>query len=122
MSHIVQIQTELRDPVAITAACERLQLPPPIHGEAQLYSGAKTGWQVQLPEWRYPVVIDVTSGQVDYDNFNGRWGEISQLHRFQQAYTIEKTRIEARRRGHVVTEHPLPDGSVRVTVQIGGAA
>ncbi|MFV0443283.1 MAG: DUF1257 domain-containing protein [Planctomycetaceae bacterium] len=122
MSHIVQIQSELRDPVAVAAACERLRLPPPVLGDARLYSGAKTGWQVRLPGWRYPVVCDVDSGRADYDNFGGRWGELSQLHRLLQAYAVEKTRLEARRRGHVVTEQPLADGSIRVTVQIGGAA
>jgi hypothetical protein len=55
VSHIVQIQTELRDAAAIGAACRRLALGEPVFGEAELFSGSKTGWQVQLPDWRYPV-------------------------------------------------------------------
>ena len=39
MSHIVTIQSQLRDPVAIAAACQRLGLAAPVHGKAQLYAG-----------------------------------------------------------------------------------
>ena len=33
MSHVVSIQTDVRDPVAIRAACERLKLPEPVLGK-----------------------------------------------------------------------------------------
>jgi hypothetical protein len=39
MSHIVRIQTQLRDPVAIAAACRRLGLAAPVQGRAQFYAG-----------------------------------------------------------------------------------
>jgi hypothetical protein len=38
-----------------------------------------------------------------------------------QAYAVEKTKIEARRKGHAVTEQQLADGSIKLTVQVGGA-
>ena len=38
-----------------------------------------------------------------------------------QAYAIERARLEARRRGHTVVEQPLKDGSVKLTVTVGGA-
>ena len=122
MSHIVQIQTEIRDVAAIQAACHRLGLPEPTHGTAQLFSSRTTGWAVQLPGWQYPVVCDVETGEVRYDNFNGHWGEQRDLDRFLQAYAVEKTRIEARKKGHTVTEQQLADGTIKLTVQIGGAA
>ena len=53
MSHIVTVQTQVRDPVAIRSACTRLKLAAPAFGEAKLFSGAKTGWIVQLVDWRY---------------------------------------------------------------------
>ena len=65
MSHIVQIQTEVRDPSAVRSACERLQLPSPSEGSFQLYSARATGLGVQLPGWRYPVVCELTTGQPD---------------------------------------------------------
>jgi ABC-type glycerol-3-phosphate transport system substrate-binding protein len=84
-------------------------------------SGQATGWGVQLPGWQYPVVCDTATGQVSYDNYEGHWGDRRQLDRFLQAYAVEKARIESRRNGHTLTEQPLADGSVKLTVQIGGA-
>lgn len=122
MSHIVQIQTEVRDPVAVRSACDRLSLPQPTHGTFKLFSSQATGLGVELPEWRYPVVCDTASGQVRYDNYGGRWGKQEQLDRFLQAYAVEKAKVEARKKGHTVTEQPLTDGSIKLTVQMGGAA
>lgn len=122
MSHVVQIATEVRDAVAANAACVRLQLEPPHAGDAQLFSGEATGLIVQLPDWRYPVVFDTGSGEARYDNYDGRWGEQKHLDRFLQIYAVEKSKIEARRNGHSVTEQNLADGSIKLTVQIGGAA
>jgi hypothetical protein len=121
MSHIVSIQTEVRDPVAVRSACERLKLPQPTHGTFKLFTSTATGLGVQLPEWRFPVVCDTTTGQLAYDNFNGRWGETSQLDRFLQGYATEKCRLEARRQGHTVTEQALADGSIKLTIRVGGA-
>jgi hypothetical protein len=120
MSHIVEIKTEVRDPVAIRAACERLKLPPPVQGTFELFSGSVTGIGVKLPGWRYPAVCDTATGQVRYDNYGGAWGDQSQLDRLLQRYAIEKATIEARRKGHTVTEQSLSDGSIKVTVQVGG--
>lgn len=120
MSHIVQIQTEIRDPVAIQAACGRLSLPQPVFGETKLFSSLAVGWAVQLPEWQYPVVCDVATAKIAFDNFEGRWGDPKQLDRFQQIYAVEKARIEARRKGHTVTEQSLADGSIKLTIQVGG--
>lgn len=121
MSHIVQIQTEIRDPVAIRAACERLELPAPVFGETQLFSSKATGWAVQLPDWRYPVVCDLNTATLAFDNFEGRWGARQQLDRFLQSYAVEKTKLEARKQGHSVLEQPLEDGSVKLTIQAGAA-
>ena len=100
MSHIVTIKTELRDHAAVSAACRRLELPPPITGTAELFSGQASGLIVRLPDWAYPVVIDTTTGQVHYDNYNGAWGDQARLDRFLQIYAVERARIEARKKGH----------------------
>lgn len=122
MSHIVQIQTQVRDRAAVVAACGRLSLPQPREETFKLFSGEITGLGVELPGWRYPIVCDLTSGQLRYDNFGGRWGEPVQLDRFLQAYAVELTRIEARKKGHTVTEQVLADGSIKLTIHVGGAA
>ncbi len=120
MSHIVEIRTEVRDTEAVAAACRRLNLPVPVRGTTKLYSGEATGLQVRLPGWIYPVVCDTQSGQIRYDNYGGSWGLQEQLDKFLQSYAVEKTRIEARRKGHAVVEQALPDGSVKLTIQVGG--
>ena len=120
MSHVVQIQTEVRDPVAIRAACGRLSLEEPVFGEAKLFGRSVTGWAVGLPEWRYPVVCDVATAKIAYDNYEGRWGDPRELGRFRQSYAVEKARIEARLKGHTVVEQSLADGSIKLTIQVGG--
>ena len=122
MSHIVTIKTEIRDAVAVRLACQRLKLPPPVEGAHRLFSGQVTGLGMQLPDWRYPVVCELDSGQLKYDNYNGRWGKQEHLDGFLQAYAVEKAKIEARRKGHSVSEMSLEDGSIKLTINVGGAA
>ena len=116
MSHIVSIRTQVRDPIAVASACDRLQLPAPVQGTAKLFSSQASGLLVQLPRWRYPVVIDTAKGEIAFDNFNGRWGEQQHLDRFVQIYSVEKTKLEARKQGHAVSEQTLSDGSIKVQI------
>ena len=124
MSHIVSIRTRVTDPAALAAACRRLGLPEPVRGTAELYSGRASGLVVALPGWQYPAVIDTASGEVRFDTYNGAWGSQAELDKLLQAYAIEKTRAEARRAGHTLTEQRLADGSIKLTIQVGngGAA
>jgi hypothetical protein len=122
MSHLVQIQTEVRDAAAVQAACQRLGLAAPIQGKTRLFSGEVEGLAVQLPDWQYPVVADLASGQLKFDNFGGRWGDQKHLDKFLQMYAVEKCRAEARRRNHTVSEQQLADGSVKLTIQVAGGA
>ena len=122
LSHIVEIKTEVKDEAAVKAACVRLQVPTPEHKTVRLFNATATGLCVQLSGWSYPVVCNLQTGQVQYDNYNGHWGEQKELNSFLQAYAVEKTKIEARKKGHSVSETRLQDGSIRVTVKVGGAA
>lgn len=120
MSHVVSLQTQVRDSAAVSAACERLRLPAPIPGAHRLFAGEVNGLGVQLPGWTYPVVCQTETGQLLYDNFEGAWGELGRLHEFMQSYAVEKTRIEARRFGRQVQETALPDGSIKLTILLQG--
>lgn len=122
MSHIVQITTQVKDEQAVRAACVRLQLASPEHKTVRLFNATATGLCVQLPAWTYPLVCNTQTGQLQYDNYNGAWGRQEELNRFLQGYAVEKTKIEARKKGHTCSETRLEDGSVRVTVHVGGAA
>jgi hypothetical protein len=122
VSHIVTIATEVRDPLAVAAACRRLGLPEPAHGTTQLFAGQATGLLVRLPGWVYPAVVDTASGEVRFDSYEGRWGDPRHLDRLLQAYAVEKARLEALKRGHSVVEQSLADGSIRLTIQVGGVS
>ena len=122
MSHIVEIKTEIRDEAAVKAACVRLQIPTPEHKTVRLFNATATGLCVQLPNWSYPVVADLATGQLQYDNYGGSWGEQKHLNSFLQGYAVEKAKIEARKKGHMCSETRLEDGSIKVTIRVGGAA
>ncbi len=116
MSHVVTIQTKVHDPVAVAAACQRLNLAAPVQGTVQLYSGEATGLIVRLPGWQYPAVVEPLSGTIRYDNFQGRWGDQQHLDRFLQIYSVEKAKLEARAKGFPVTEQALEDGGIRLQI------
>jgi hypothetical protein len=116
MSHIVSIKTTVHDPVAIGAACQRLGLPQAMPGTASLFSGEVSGLLLKLPGWEYPAVIDILTGTVHYDNYEGHWGEQAHLDRFLQAYVVEKAKLEARKKCYPVSETVLQDGSVKLQI------
>ena len=122
MSHIVTIKTEVRDAAAVRAACQRLGLAAPVQGTTSLFSGEVTGLAVQLPDWQYPVVADLATGQLHFDDFGGRWGDQRHLARFLQSYAVEKARLEARKKGYGCTEQTLADGSIKLVIQVAGGA
>src|SRR5690606_20068432 len=111
MSHIVTIQTEVRDLAAIQEACRRLKWSEPKVGTARLFSGEATGVIVAWPGWRSPVVCDVRAGSLQFDNYEGRWGGRKHLDRFLQCYAVEKAKLEARKQGRAVVAQMLSDGS-----------
>ena len=112
MSHIVTIETRVHDATALAAACRRLELAEPVHGNVRLFSGDATGLSVQLPGWQYPIVVDTADGSIRYDNYEGRWGDQEKLGLLLQMYAVEKAKIEARKKGHCVTEQARQDGSI----------
>lgn len=121
MSHIVEVQTEIRDVEALSRACRRLELSTPVFQTAQLFTGAVTGHCVELPGWRYPLVCDLERGKLAFDNYEGRWGNRVELDKLLQAYAVEKARLEAERVGHTVVEAPVADGAIKLTIHVGAA-
>lgn len=122
MSHIVHIRTQVRDMAAACAACRRLGLATPAQETVPLFSGQATGLAIRLPGWQYPAVFDLVGGNASYDNFSGHWGDQRELDKFLQMYAVERAKIEARKQGHSVTEQPLADGSIKLTIQVAGGA
>jgi hypothetical protein len=122
MSHVVTIETQVRDPEALRLACRRNSLEAPIHGTTKLFNAEVTGYLISLPRWRYRVACNTDTGEVLFDNYGGSWGEQAHLDRLMQSYAIEKTKIESRKQGHSVTEQSLADGSIKLTVHVGSTS
>jgi hypothetical protein len=119
LSHIVSIKVQMKDADVLAAACRRLGLAAPVHETVELFSGNATGLAVRLPNWQYPIVVDITAGEMHYDDYNGEWGDKVALDRLIQAYAVERTRMEARRKGFACTETVLQDGSVKLQILEG---
>ncbi|HUU59254.1 MAG TPA: DUF1257 domain-containing protein [Phycisphaerae bacterium] len=134
MSHLVTIQTRMRDPAALAAACRRLGLAEPVHGTMTAADGATAeGLLVCLPGWRVPVAVRadgtvaterwnfgrrLSTDAWEHDDWPGlAYSDEAQPGRLLQAYAVEAARIEARRRGRSITERALPDGSIRLVIQ-----
>jgi len=120
MSHIAQIKTEVRDSEAVSAACRRLGLEQPTTGTFGVYVVQRTGMGVKLPGWQYPVVCNLETGAVDFDNYNGSWGNQKELDKFLQAYATEKAIHEAQKGGYSVFEQVLEDGSIKLNITVEG--
>ena len=121
MSHVVTIETKLKDPAALSAACVRLRLPAPQTETVKFFDGSEhEGLAVRPPGFVYPVVVK-EDGTTLSDTYNGRWGDDAFLGRLKQAYAVEAAKLQAKQRGHRITETPLPDGGVKLTVTAGAA-
>lgn len=119
---MIEIKTEVLGEAAVRAACTRLTRVTPEHKTCRLFSAMALGLCVQLPGWKYPVACNLETGQRRYENYEGHWGEQKHLNAFLEAYAVEKAKIEAHRKGYTCSETRLEDGSIHVTVRVGGAA
>ena len=122
MSHIVSIETRVHDPVTVAAACQRMNLAAPVEGTAHLFSGDASGLMIQFPGWQYPAVVDTLTGSIKFDTYEGRWGDKAQLDRFLQLYAVERTKLEARKKGLQISEQTLQDGSIKLQIMEGAPA
>ena len=103
--------------VAILAAAAELELPVPVRGTVDLYqTKGHSGMILKFPGWRYPVVIDTTTGTAAMDTYNGKWGYPQDLLKFQQLYGFHAAKALALRQGKTVTRKVKPDGTLQLIV------
>lgn len=115
MSHIATVEVHMKDLTALRKACVKLGLPAPEQvKEKRFFDGTRvSGWAVQLPDWRYPVVFDA-EGKAKMDNYNGSWGKIEQFHSLVQRYAVEAATAKAKQQGYRVLETKQANGSVKL--------
>lgn len=119
MSHTVQVKNiECKNEAALEAACAALGLQLSERGRHNLYGQQDVeGRAVRLPGWNYPVIINTETGLASYDNFNGSWGNQTELDRLIQGYSVEAAKMEALLQGYTVSaEQTLDDGSVKLSL------
>jgi len=126
MSHISRIELEVKDLGALQNACRRLGF--------QFMTGKKTfKWYgteeascdhaIKLPEASYEIGVVKSDGryelQCDYYDpiLKSKIGENGGY--LKQAYAVEKTKAEARLKGHTVIERQTENG-IRLYVRVGG--
>ena len=120
MSHIVTIQTEVRDPTAVAAACRRLGLPEPSrHRQAVLGRGHRAA---RPPAWlalpRRARHRRGRSGTITTEEA----GASSNSSTASSRPTPSKGQARSPQEGLHRHRAGLADGSIRLTVQVGGAA
>jgi hypothetical protein len=117
MSHIVTIEVKVRDLEAIRKTCQRMELKEPCCGKARLFQKTVQGILVRLPEWKFPIVIDLQTGNIQYDNYEGNWGRQEELDKFLMFYGAEKAKLEAAKEGRTCAETVLGNGRVMIEIQ-----
>jgi hypothetical protein len=124
MSHVLTIQCEIKNLKDLKKALKRCEaqfidgnknvIQEPVAHKHRMYNTTEEGIGIRLRGWNYPVVIN--NGKVAYDNFNGRWGDLAELHKLQQAYAVESTLTKARASGQFVSikERQKQDGCIEL--------
>jgi hypothetical protein len=125
MSHTVKVNIELNNREALLAAVQRLNWRVLGEGSYELFSSSESGLGIQIPGWRYPIVIK-DNGTVAFDDYNGCWGNRADIEKLRAEYAIETARLAAEAQGwycervdgKLVIYHP--DGGT-ITVDATGA-
>ena len=115
MSHTSTIKTEYTDADVLQESCKQLGWTWLGRAKHELYSSSDIGLGIQIPGWSYPVIV-TDAGQLRYDDYNGRWGDVKQLDELKQRYAVEKTRAACLAKGHKVFEKKLDNGHIQLQI------
>jgi hypothetical protein len=119
MSHIVEMDmknVKITDRNTLFAACRRLKLAEPVFQKVRLFEGIVEGWTVKLEGWHYPVAINLETGVIKGDNYNGVWGKAEELAQLEVAYATEAA-LKLARESHrfaSIEETVDLDGSIEI--------
>ncbi len=134
MSHYSEVMIELTDEGCLVAALNRLGF----EGKVEVYLEAQAlyGYQGDLRSQKAHIIIRreyvgqaandlgferqadgkyrvwVSDYDVKYNKYDDAW-----LGRLKQAYGVEKTRAEAKKKGYRISEQKLDDGRIRLVLR-----
>jgi hypothetical protein len=117
MSHTTKATIDFSDLDALRIACEELGHAFRDVGTVRLYAeSVADAYSVKLKHWNYPIAIK--NGEVFFDNYNGRWGDIKDLNALKARYGIVQAERRARARGQSTERVRLDNGTVQVRIAI----
>jgi len=110
MSHTVSIQTQIKNPEILKKAVEelerllnkRVRIVKEGNFEVEFFDGfkkVKNGIAIKIEGWKYPIVIDLDTGEIFYDDYRGRWGNVEDLKKLKQLYSLETILDIAKKQG-----------------------
>lgn len=92
-SHTTKIKVEYSDPDQLRLAVQAMGGTWLGMGTHDLYESNATGYGWTLPGWTFPIVQSKT-GELHYDDYKGRWGNVADLQRLKSEYAASKTELE----------------------------
>lgn len=123
MSVLLKVKHAVRSIPALRVACQRLGLKLLPHGTHKVWNRPHVGYGLNLPGWKYTVVVDDISGTIIYDNHNGSWGRTDELDSLLQAYTVAAIEEDAEKTGQkVVQSIDVETGEVILDLEIVSAS
>ena len=137
MSHTVTTKVEYKNLEALRSSVLAMGGQVIGEGKHQLYQHKDVeGFGFKLPNWSYPLVL-TKSGELKFDDYNGRWGNPKDLEALKGSYTLEQGKLtatslgwqwEANPQGGIIIHHPeggqlmlKQDGSIDAENFSGGA-
>ena len=122
MSHFATIQTQIKDIVALKAACNELGVSVLENTEARGYSTNHQHGDYVI-RLKGPYDIAVNKQQDGTYGFTTDWWdglvekEVGKdFGKLIQLYGVYKATAEARRKGHVVQRRAMTDGSIKLSI------
>jgi len=117
MSHITQLALSLQNLECVKSAVTRMD-GAVLNGykTRQLAGKSRKVLELQLPSFKLPIYIDINTGEVFNDNYNGHWGDLGVYNKFLQLYASEVAKDFAINNNYSYEEEELAGGKIRCTL------
>lgn len=118
MSHSVYAALAVTQKEKLIAACDQLGYKVEQNIRHKMYDGELVfGTRVTIPGWAKPVMVD-HHGKVVYDNYGGSWGDLADLNKLAQRYSLLVEQQVAQDMGALSDFEELPNGDIRLRIEI----
>lgn len=104
MSHTTTLDTDFKDPVSLRKAVEEAGGLWLGASSVRLFDGTEIDAEMafRLPGWHFPVAV--ADGKLHFDNYEGAWGDVKELHKVRRFYARNVSLETLRQRGWRVEE------------------